>query len=107
MLSVYSTPSLSLFDDNMTESLISKTEALSLSLPSGQNADKIRERVKSFGNDFKRIRSKSCERVFQRCRKGFDKVVKKEEEPVDYFQHSATLRQSRRTRTRKVYLIKM
>ena len=27
--------------------------------------------------------------------------MKKEEEPVDYFQHSATLRQSRRTRTRK------
>ena len=99
----FSTPSLSLFDDNMTESLISKTEALSLSLPSGQNADKIRERVKSFGNDFKRIRSKSCERVFQRCKKGLDKVVKKEDPvPVDYFQHSsATLRQSRRTRTRK------
>ena len=97
----FSTPSLSLFDDNLTETLINKTEALSLSLPSAQNADKIRERVKSFGSDFKRIRSKSCERVFQRARKGFDKVVKKEEEPEDYFQHSATLRQSRRTRTRK------
>ena len=97
----FSTPSLSLFDENLTESLINKTEALSLSLPSAQNADKIRERVKSFGSDFKRIRSKSCERVFQRARKGFDKVVKKEEEPEDYFQHSATLRQSRRTRTRK------
>ena len=98
----FSTPSLSLFDDNMTETLISKTEALSLSLPSGQNAGKIRERVKSFGNDFKRIRSKSCERVYQRCKKGFDKVVKKEVPvPVDYFEHSATLRQSRRTRTRK------
>ena len=112
----FSTPSLSLFDDNLTESLIQKTESLSLSLPSAQNTDKIRERVKSFGSDkekirervksigsdFKRIRSKSCERVFQRCRKGLDRVVRKEEQQaVVPFQHSATLRQSRRTRTRK------
>lgn len=95
--SKFSTPQLSIFNEN----LASATEAMSLSLPIGANSDKFRSRVKSFGSDIRRLRSKSCERVFQRCRKGFEKVVKKEQQQEDYFTQSTTLRQSRRCRTRK------
>jgi len=104
----FSTPSLSIFN----ESLVSATENLSLtqgklkenlslSLPLGASSDKIRDRVKSIGSDIRKLRSKSCERVFQRCRKGLDKVVKREQQPEDTFHHNATLRQSRRSRTKK------
>ena len=95
--SKFSTPQLSIFNEN----LVNATEALSLSLPIGANTDKLRSRVKSFGSDIRRLRSKSCERVFQRCRKGFEKVVKKEQQQEDYFSQSTTLRQSRRCRTKK------
>ena len=93
----FSTPSLSIFNDG----LVSATENLSLSLPLAGNTDKIRDRVKSIGSDIRRLRSKSCERVFQRCRRGLDKVVKKEQPQENTFHHNATLRQSRRCRTKK------
>lgn len=51
----------------------------------------------------KLLRSKSCERVLQRCRAGLERVrkVKKESQPEDHFYHNATLRQSRRSRSKK------
>ena len=100
----FSTPSLSIFNENLTDTIVSATESMSLSLPLGSingKTEKFRERVKTFGSDMKRLRSKSCERVFQRCRKGFDRVAGKEQQPQDYFHQNATLRQSRRSRTRK------
>merc|ERR1719348_283912 len=105
--SKFSTPSLSLLNESLTDSLVTATESMSLSLPLksslnvGGKTEKFRERVKTFGSDMKKLRSKSCERVFQRCRKGFDRAVGKEEQPVENFQYSATLRQSRRCRTKK------
>ena len=36
---------------------------------------RMRERVRSFGSDMRRLRSKSCERVFQRCRRGWSAVT--------------------------------
>ena len=98
-----SAPSLSLFNENLslTENISSAKESLSLSLPL-PGPDRIKEKVRGF-TDMKLLRSKSCERVLQRCRKGFERVtkLKKESQPEDHFYHTATLRQSRRSRTKK------
>jgi len=93
-----SSPSLTVFTENLTDSIVSATGALSLSLPSPQ---KIRERARTLGSDIARLRSKSCERVLQRCRSGLEKVVKKDPQPPDYFHQNATLRRSRRIASRK------
>ena len=95
-----SAPSLSLFNENLTENICNATESLSLSLPLPAT-DKIKEKVRGFGTDLKLLRSKSCERVLQRCRRGFERVKKKEDQPEDHFYHSTTLRQSRRCRSKK------
>ena len=95
-----SAPSLSLFNESLTENICNATESLSLSLPL-PTTDRIKEKVKGFGTDMKLLRSKSCERVLSRCRRGFERVMKKEAQPEDHFYHSATLRQSRRSRSKK------
>ena len=87
-------PSLSIFNGSLTDSLVRSTEALSLSLPSTRS---LRERARTFGSDIKRMRSKSCERVLQRCRRSLEKVVRKDPQPADYFHQNATLRRSRRS----------
>ena len=98
-----SAPSLSLFNENLslTENISSARESLSLSLPL-PGPDRIKEKVRGL-TDMKLLRSKSCERVLQRCRKGFERVtkLKKESQPEDHFYHTATLRQSRRSRSKK------
>ena len=59
---------------------------------------RMRERVRSFGSDMRRLRSKSCERVFQRCRRGWSAVTlataatAEKEEPGESFSNTATLR---------------
>ena len=59
---------------------------------------RMRERVRSFGSDMRRLRSKSCERVFQRCRRGWSAVTlatagtAEREEPGESFSNTATLR---------------
>ena len=96
-----SAPSLSLFNENLTENISSAKESLSLSLPL-PGPERIKEKVRGF-SDMRLLRSKSCERVLQRCRKGFERVtkLKKETQPEDHFYHTATLRQSRRSRSKK------
>ena len=96
-----SAPSLSLFNENLTENISSAKESLSLSLPL-PGSERIKEKVRGF-TDMKLLRSKSCERVLQRCRKGLERVTKqkKEAQPEDHFYHNATLRQSRRSRSKK------
>ena len=89
-----SSPSLTVFSESLSDSLVTATESLSLSLPSPK---RIRERARTLGSDIRKLRSKSCERVLQRCRTGLEKVVKKDPQPPDYFHQQATLRRSRRS----------
>ena len=99
-----SAPSLSVFNENLTENISSARESLSLSLPL-PGPEKFKEKVRGF-TDMKLLRSKSCERVLQRCRAGLERAqrvtkLKKEAQPEDHFYHNATLRQSRRSRSKK------
>ena len=93
-----SSPSLSVFSESLTDSLVNATGSLSLSLPSHKS---IRERARTIGCDIRKLRSKSCERVLQRCRSGLEKVVRKDPQPADYFHQNATLRRSRRSAKKK------
>ena len=93
-----SSPSLSVFSESLTDSLVNATGALSLSLPSPKS---IRDRARTIGCDIRKLRSKSCERVLQRCRSGLERVVRKDPQPADYFHQNATLRRSRRSAKKK------